>query len=112
MPAAVLGLSARDCYARIHAYLRSPTLGATRGAARWLPEPAEASDPDIDLIMGELVLGGLDRVFPAPDAHGVPLSAYARQGLETRYGKRFLASRFFRASCRASSLFPSLARRR
>lgn len=112
MREALRGLSARECYARVHAYLHSPAVGAERGAAAWLPDPAEASLPDIDLVLGEVVHGGLDAVFTAPDEHGIPLSAYARQGLEPRYGDSFLRSRSFRASCRASVLFSMLARRR
>jgi len=111
MGEALRGLSARDCYARVHAYLRAPSLGAGRGAARWLPDPSDASEQDIDLVLGEVVHGGLDAVFRSPDEHGIPLSAYARQALEIRYGASFLASGRFRESCRASSLFPKLARR-
>jgi len=104
-------LSARECYERVHAYLRSPGLGAGRGAARWLPDPARASDADIDLVLGDLVHGGLDALFQAPDEHGIRLSAYARHALERRYGGCFLRSGSFRASCRASALYSKLARR-
>lgn len=111
MPEAVRTLSARECYARIHAYLRSPAAGTAKGAARWLPDPSSASDPDIDLVLGEVIHDGLDAVFREPDEHGIRLAAYARQGLESRHGGAFLRSDAFRASCRASSLFPKLARR-
>ncbi len=107
MPEAVRTLSARECYARIHAFLAS----AAVGTSRWLPEPERASDSDVDLVLGELVLDGLDAIFPQPDEHGIRLAAYARQGLESRHGGAFLRSDAFRASCRASSLFPKLGRR-
>lgn len=104
------GLTARDCYARVHAYLRSQTRDVRRGAASWLPHPAEASDADVDFVLGEVIFGGLEHFFTSADAHGVRLSEYARHGLEARYGGSFLLSGSFRASCRSSSLFPQLSR--
>ena len=105
------GLTARECYARIWAFLRSSSRNARRGAASWLPDPARASDSDVDFVLGEVIFGGLEHFFTTADPHGVKLSEYARQGLEARYGGSFLLSGSFRSSCRASSLYPQLARR-
>ena len=105
------GLTARDCYARIYAFLRSMSPDGRRGAASWLPDPARASDADVDFVLGEVIFGGLEHFFTSADPHGVKLSEYARHGLEARYGGSFLLSGSFRSSCRASALYPQLARR-
>lgn len=105
------GLTARDCYARVHAYLRAQARDVRRGAASWLPDPDRATDADIDFVLGELIFGGIDHFFTSADAHGVKLSEYARHGLEMRYGGSFLLSGSFRTSCRSSALFSQLARR-
>jgi hypothetical protein len=104
------GLTARDCYARVYAYLRSQARDARRGPASWLPDPDCASDADVDFVLGEVIFGGLEHFFTAADRHGVKLSEYARHALETRYGGSFLLSGSFRASCRSSTLFPQLSR--
>lgn len=105
------GLTARDCYARVHEYLRAQARDPRRGPASWLPDPARATDADVDFVLGEVIFGGLEHFFTAADLHGVKLSEYARHALETRYGGSFLLSGSFRASCRSSALFPQLSRR-